>query len=398
MTGHALLPPSSAHIWVHCPGSVVMTSLVPETDKNREESEEGTAAHWVSELILDDCRENGAYITDGSHLLGTQAPNGVIVTEEMIEGANMYVSEIADVMGKVDFQNLMIEVQIQTDISEHCWGTPDAAGTLDLETMTLHVWDYKFGHGNVEAFENEQLICYVNGLTKLYGIADDTQVKVHIHVIQPRYFGPGGPIKEWGPFPLSDLRGYYNRFRAAAHAALSDEAECVSGSQCRYCPARHQCKSARIAAAEGFRYANLAEPEPLTEEALAYELDALEDAERAIKYRRDSLVEEAQSRISAGKKIPGYATEMGYGHRVFLGDSKQAQLDTAEAIGMMYEVDLRAPAEALSPAKAAETLQREAGLTKKEANDALEGFVSKPKRGVKLVRDKGTKASTTFSK
>ena len=83
MSEHAFLAPSSAFRWVHCAAAPSMEAAYPELEPSPE-SLEGTAAHWVVQMLL-----QGTPVS-----LGTQAPNGVAVTEEMLEGAELVQEDI----------------------------------------------------------------------------------------------------------------------------------------------------------------------------------------------------------------------------------------------------------------------------------------------------------------
>jgi len=390
---HALLAPSSAAVWSKCPGSVLLSSLVPETDKWRKESEEGTAAHWVCEMVLHDCAEAGQMdLSRLDDLLGATAPNGVVVTDDMLRGAKLYVEEINTVCGRSGFQTLAIEEKVQTSIHPECSGTPDA-DAMDIAGLTLHVWDYKFGHGDVPAYENQQLICYYDGICEKYGLSDMSEqlLNVHFHVVQPRCFTANGPVKEWIVEAVA-LRGHLNILRSAATKAVSENPETVSGNHCRNCPARHECKSARLAALDAIEYRNAATPEPLSDEAIAYETLALENAEAALKYRRESLHDEISSRVAAGKNIPHFGTVTGKGQSKWAVD-----VATLQMIGEGSEVNLIKDPEGVTPAEARRRLMS-SGLKGKEADSTLEGLTTRPSTGVKVVRLKGTDATQIFSK
>ena len=77
MTAHSFLPPSGAAAWSRCAQWPSMNAAYPQDDT--PESLEGTAAHWVLANMLDErC---------STPKEGELAPNGIMVTGEMLDGA-----------------------------------------------------------------------------------------------------------------------------------------------------------------------------------------------------------------------------------------------------------------------------------------------------------------------
>ena len=391
-TSHRLLSASSAHIWVPCAGAPVLISIVPETDKWKQESDEGDAAHWVCETTADACIDAGGFFACPSMMLGETAPNGVIVTKDMVEGAKMYLEEIDLVVDHVNWNALYIEKEVQSTLHAECGGTMDA-GYYDATADTLHIIDYKFGHGDVDPFENKQLLIYADGLeAELREMGVDTMsTKVHFHIVQPRCFTSSGPVKEW-VVKLVDLRPHFNRIATSAHAAMQPDAQTASGKHCRYCPARHECQSAREAALDGVTYQNTATPEVLSDQGLAYEMMALENADASIKYRLEAMRDEAQSRISAGYRIPHYSARHTQGKRKWAAD-----VDGIKGLGELFEANLIKDEEPVTPAEAERRL-KVTGMTLKEAKASIEDMVTTPSGALKITRDDGTEARRVFSK
>ena len=389
---HRLLSASSAHIWCECPGFVAMSALVPETDKWKKETDEGHAAHWVCEQIEEDCINNGAYLTSPDTFVGQAAPNGVIVTADMAAGAKMYVEEIDAIVVDDCWRGVMVERTVQSTVHPECGGTLDT-GYYSASAHTLHIFDYKFGHGDVDVFENKQLLIYFDGLSRELAESgvDLTTMTVHFHIIQPRCFTASGPVKEWIVSAV-DLRGLINRISSAAHAAMSPDAQTVSGTHCKHCPVRHECKSARQAALAGVEYTNTATPEPLSDDGLSYEMMELENAASAIKYRLEAIQDEAQSRIAAGRKIPHYVVKHGAGKRKW-----SVPLEDLKATAELLKVDFVKDPEPVTPAEAERRLKL-AGMSLKDAKASLEGLFDTPSSGLKIVRDDGTEARRIFSK
>lgn len=383
---HAFLAPSAASCWVECPGSAAMSAMIPETKS--EAASAGDAAHWLCQMLLEDC-VNGEYANlNIQQYLGQTDPAGTIITPDMGEAAAMYVEEIAFTMDSVGWDKLFIESHVSTPIHEECHGTPDAY-FYEVGIDTMHIWDFKYGHGDVAAFENWQLICYYAGAMESYGFTDPTALRVDFCIVQPRCFTASGPVKKWS-VAASELGGALSRLREAAAEAVKPTAPVVSGNQCRYCPARHMCKSARESALDAISYQNTMAPEPLSDDGLAYEMSTLQNAIKALKHRESALHDEASARIATGRKIPNFSRVSTVGNRKFNADP--AVLAMIAPAGVVL---LKDP-EAVSPAEAERRLKK-SGKKPAEIAAMLDGLIDRPNTGTKVVMDKGTEARRIFS-
>lgn len=398
-TGHAILPPSGAGVWAHCPGSIVMLESFPE--KDTEETRDGTAAHWVSASILEAWKANGGrFVVDHSSLLGQSDPDGTIITNEMVEGAEMYCEEIAAVLEFAELEGLdsaWDDLHIEERVLATEWIHPDNWGTVDAWfynsiTHRLYIWDFKFGFLDIPAFENLQLVDYYAGIGQTLGIdgVTDQTLKVTMQAIQPRCFTSNGPIKTWEVLG-SDLRGHLNQIRAAAAEARGPEPRTISGKQCRYCPARHGCKSARDAAMAGVDYIHRAMPDSPTNDAISFELATLTDAKKAIEYRLDAMEEEARSRLGAGQTVPGFKIQISQGKRVWAKDTA-----VIRNVGALTGVDLIDPGKPATPFQAEKRL-RDAGFNKDAIESTLGPLITRPSSGMKVVKDDGSEARRIFS-
>ena len=191
MSAHSPLAPSSASRRVACPGSRSLEALYPQTPT--PQTLEGEAAHWVAACTI----QNSAWE------IPAVSPTGVDITDEMIEGAQLYAGFVGY------YSDIRIEQPISISIIHpDCWGTPDAWRFSD---GVLNIYDYKFGHGFVEVYENWQMIEYAAGILHELGIdgLQDQHVTVAMHIIQPRSFHPDGQIRSW-TVKASDLRPYFN--------------------------------------------------------------------------------------------------------------------------------------------------------------------------------------------
>lgn len=381
---HALLAPSSASTWVKCPGSVILRAT-GGIETGTPEAEDGQAAHELAEMAAFPLTNEQI---DG-HVGGT-ASNGVIYTQEMAEGAKLY-RDVLEEHHAFNSGNLALEEHLDMpDIHQECNGTPDSNWAL---ANHIYICDFKFGHGIVDVFENWQLMCYASGVLSKYNINghQDQHTKVTMLIVQPRSFSAEGPVREW-TVTASDLRGYFNQLRTAAETALGHEPVVKSGLQCRYCLGRHACESARQAAVKAVEIINVATPTPLTNEALAVELPALDNAMKQLQYRRDALLEEAENRIGKGQNIPGLARQPIQGQRKWDGELK-----TVLSLGKMVGANLQKDPEPVTPAEAERRLKK-CGLSAKDASAMVAPMTTRPSSGFKVVIDDGSKARKTFTK
>jgi len=229
------LRPSSADRWVHCAGSVSMQEQFPEpTNNENEAAREGTAAHYVLESRL-----HNEPIKPGN-----VAPNGVVITEEMIDSSELVILDIIATCGLNHFQSEKF-IKIPRIHPTECAGTSDVVVYHDKKQNELVIWDLKYGFGIVDVYENWQLLCYAIGnldeITGGNGLADQ-QITVKMRIVQPRVYHPDGVVREWS-VNGADLRNYVNILNNAGANALGDDPLCVSGPWCKHCTARADCQT-----------------------------------------------------------------------------------------------------------------------------------------------------------
>jgi len=389
MNEHSIIPPSSASIWGApggCTGWVLMSQQYPETEDS-EDAKEGTASHEIgAELINDYC--TGPTVRTADNFVGRQAANGIIFTEEMYDGAKLYADDVGDVMrSRAIFGGPGYGVEkrlIMPDINEHSFGTTDAF-IFDTVSAHLYVWDYKFGHLSVEAFENWQTINYVNGIIKLLPNIknwDPAAVTIHIRIVQPRAFHRDGIIREWVT-TLADLKPHFQTLHDNAAIALGPNATIRTGNHCRDCQARHACPAALKAGLGFYEVAMQPTPQDLTPEALGVQLAIIKRAVKSLELLETGFTEQAKAIIKRGSIIPNYMLEAGAGR---LAWNKPAA--EVIALGNMLKVNLKKPDDVVTPTQA-----KKLGI-----DDAvIKAYSEKSKTGLKLVPDSGNKAKLFFN-
>lgn len=329
MTAHAFLAPSSAHIRQHCGAAARMLASYPKPDS--EESLEGTAAHEVAEWML----------TGHTHTitLGRTTSNGVVVTEEMIEGAELYFSDVISIVP--DLQGLHLEATIECpSINENTFGTPDLWYLSDRNDTsrpwTLTVWDYKFGHRYVETFENWQIIEYVAGILDAIGItgAEDHLLTVDMRVVQPRCFVGGSPVRSWKVKAI-ELRGHFNEARMFEERSMMPNSPAKTNPHCRDCVPQY-CTAAQAAGYNAIDVSMEPQPFAMPAEALGLELKKLKRAKEAIEAREVGLEQQAVAYLRGGTRVPGYRLVTPEGRLAWTAEPAEVF-----AIGDVLDVNLR---------------------------------------------------------
>ena len=377
---HARLAPSSAERWVECPGSVVMQERYPQ-DEESEASREGTASHWVASETLLNCQKGDPR----QDYLNETSPNGVIITEEMIEGAEVYVDDVLETIAKYNGNLSDLHIEERVDISrihDDNWGTPDC-WWFDKIKGVLHVWDYKYGHRIVHPYDNWQMVEYVLGvLAQLFPDTNEPEIMLNIKIVQPRSYHHEGSVRLWQVRP-DLLRANVNLLQAAAVEALGEDPSTKSGEWCRDCTGRHVCRTHQQSAMCAVDIIGDLSADELPPEAMGTELLTLRRAAKAVEYRLTALEAQALETIRSGKLIAGWAVEQGKGRQKW--DKPKAEVF---ALGDLMDVELRKDPEPITPKQAI-----------KGGIDAavIQAYSTVPLTGLKLVPDDGSKAKRVFS-
>lgn len=355
---HAPFAPSGLARVVACPGSYNLirnaraAGLTLDED-DTDASREGTAAHEVAARLA----EHGELLP-----VGSLASNGVAVTEEMVEGAEMYAEAIAATSGG-DFEKQIECLYVHRD----CYGTPDYAhGPLN---GVLHIADYKFGHRYVSAFENWQLIAYAIGRMPSYL----PTVRVVLQIVQPRSYHRDGPVREW-VLSGHELRDYAGILHAKCVEAESEMAQCATGPQCYECPARHVCEAALHAEQATLWLSGSTIPLDATVEAKAVRLRQIRRAADHLKQMESGITEDLAAAIRRGINVPGFTLAAGAGREKWTHDI--AEIVT---LGTLMGVDVSKPG-CITPNQA-----RKAGLSP----DIVAAYSERASGEVKLVEDDG---------
>lgn len=221
MINHATYAASASERWLNCPGSVQLCQRIDYAEPVSKSKYEGRAAH----LVLKN------YIARAE--IPTVSPDGVEITTEMHEHALDFIERVKNKGVPID--PIWSESRVYIDwLLEGQYGIKDY-GWYDLNTDIMYVWDYKYGHRAVEAFNNAQLAYYA-----LDGRFRDSVKKVVATIVQPRGYHHEGIERTW-VFSRSELNEWAGKFHKAFHDAKRVDAPLNVGKQCGMCPARGMC-------------------------------------------------------------------------------------------------------------------------------------------------------------
>lgn len=342
MTEHSILPPSSAARRVACPGSRGLEALYPDDDSPH--AREGHAAHWVASEALSYSSRLRQLKID----VGTIAPNGELVTQEMIEGAQEYVQAILKITGLNGFTEKRLHIEKRVSIAvihPDCWGTPDCWAYVN---DTIHIWDYKYGHGTIEIFENWQIIEYAAGILDSLRMLrnDDSDFPIVLHLVQPRGFHRDGIVRTWRT-TRNNLQPYFEKLRQAEIESLLPNARTAVSPECTYCRGRSACETLQRAAVSAADITGQNVPFDLTPVQTGAELRYLLHASKLLQARVTGLTEQATSMIRTGKTVPHFALEASAGRQDWtIPPSKVA------ALGELYDKPLAKEIKTVTPKQA----------------------------------------------
>lgn len=340
------LRPSAAGLWVRCAGYVSMAARYPELPGDNEVREEGTAAHWVAYEI-----GNNRDVPEG-----TQAPNGVEVTAEMLEGVAEYLAVLRG-WGVPVYMESPVAIP---SIHAECGGAVDA-WSWDPVTRILRVADLKFGYNPVDPFELWQLICYVRGvldyLQSIHGKFTE-HFKVELIIVQPRGYGHD-VVKVWKT-TSENLIPYMERLKtAAAHAIMVRDGKYdprvgsapafTAGPHCYNCEASAHCATLQTASLQLIDVSTDHGSLELTAQQAADELRRLDRAIKVMEARQSGLEGQVKHAIeSDGFVHRNFEMGNGSGRTVW----KDGMVLPAIALARVMGKDISKPAAALTPKQA----------------------------------------------
>ena len=380
---HSILGASSMDRWGVCSASVKASG--GEGSATSYYAAEGQAAHTLVELCWVGDLNPMNYLEEE---IGSDV-GPIIVNEEMVEAAEMYLNLCAEVAKDAKF----CEAEKQVDVNAIWTATGDTPpadmfGTSDFScwggaNRRLSIVDFKYGKGvAVDVVKlggpNSQLMYYALGvLLEIIEGKGTRPLWVDIYVCQPRAEHRDGPIRKVSITVLDLLSWGNDVLRPAAEACFTDNPKYVVGNGCRWCPAKGKCPALRQVAQETARVEFDAIPPQPTELSDA-ELGAILDKAEIISSFVSGVRAEASGRLDRGGNVTGWKLVQKRGIRKWI--------DTSVVSGILadkgYKKDKYVDTKLRSPAQIEKLLKKE-----KEVFEELTDHISKDSTGTTLVRE-----------
>lgn len=273
---------------MHCIGSYYMAAALPP-DTDTEKRDEGNAAHWLAKERFD------GRLTP----VGSRAYNGYIITDEMSEHADTYLSALD-----------CGEMEIDTSHGGDDWYIGGRADHIKGNDRAVVIDDFKYGHRLVRAEGNYTLISHAIGWCVRNGVAP-ARITLRIH--QPRAYHSDGPLREW-TISYLELMEYHQRITDR----LSQPDKTLNTSvedHCANCHALATCPAARMAGMNAIDASCMGFNDSLPDNVLTWEYETLRTALIAIENRSAALEELITHRIRSGTVVHGYALKPRYANR-----------------------------------------------------------------------------------
>lgn len=234
---HALLGPSSAHMWMACPPSARLSEGIE--DEGSEYAKEGTLAHRIGELLLRK-RWEGDDIT--ADLEAAQADP--LYSGEMGEHMEAYAAFVEERMAEAKTRCADPRIFIEQTVRFEEY-VPEGFGTSDAIIISdglMDVVDLKYGKGiPVSAEGNPQMRIYALGCYLALSWAYDIDT-IRMNIFQPRLDSISTDT-----ITRDELLAWAeNELKPRAALAWEGKGEfCPGAETCRWCRASPRCRAHR---------------------------------------------------------------------------------------------------------------------------------------------------------
>lgn len=356
MGGHARFSPSSAYRRINCPPSLILEEQFE--DEESQYAAEGSAGHSLAEHLIK------------RHLKQrSKRPVSDYFSDEILEAVDEYVLYVINEIeeAKRSCENPIFLVEQRVDASEYvdeCFGTADM--TI-ITKSTVQVIDLKLGRGvPVYSEENAQLMIYGLGILSMAELLYDIET-VKLTIVQPRL----NNFSTWEISPDELKKWGEEVIKPRGAMALMGAGEFKSGTWCRFCKARNQC---RTRAEEFLNIAKMEFRQPaLLSDAEVSEV--LRVADELSKWASDVYAFAQEQAIVKGKQWNGFKLVEGRSNRKYTNEQEVAKAAIDAGYKDIYKRSLISITE----------MERLMG--KKEFAEIMGNLVCKPEGKVTLVPD-----------
>ena len=305
---HALLSASSAHKWISCPPSALLSKKFEDTSSSF--AQEGTDAHTLAQYKLE--KLLGLETKDPTESLS-------FYDEEMNSHAEYYAAFVIEQLEKAreTCADPQILIEQKLDFSKY---VPEGYGHVDcliISDGTLTVIDYKYGLGiKVSAERNPQMFCYaLGGLALFDGIYDIDNI--HLIIYQPRREN----ISEYSISKSELIKWAEEVLAPTAQLAIKGEGEYKAGEHCQFCKAKAICRKRAEYNLELAKY-DFEEPATLDNDEIAA---ILAKADELVSWVND-VKEYALKEALNGTKFEGFKLVAGRSNRKYTDEAAVADV------------------------------------------------------------------------
>lgn len=309
---HALLSPSSSHIWLRCTRAPRLCEQYEDTETSY--TQQGTDAHELCQYKLESAlgRET---VDPREHL--------TYYDEEMETCSDDYASFVLETINEITdtCPDPAVLIEQKLDFSRF---VPDGFGRGDciiIADGTMHVIDFKYGLGVlVSAEQNPQMMLYALGAMELLDDLYDFD-SISLTIFQPRREN----VSTWVISKADLLKWATETLMPAAKLAYAGEGEFCAGEHCTFCKAKANCRKRAEYNLEMAHY-DFAKPDVLDELDVAAILDRVD---QLVSWAED-VKAYALAEALKGVKYDGYKVVEGRSVRKYTDEEAVAGAVIAE--------------------------------------------------------------------
>lgn len=319
---HALLSPSSAHIWTKCPPSARESAKYEDTGSSY--AQQGTDAHELCQYKLE--KALGIETTDPREHLE-------YYDEEMERCSDDYASYVTETVAEIKktCPDPVVMIEQHLDFSKYVQEGFGRGDCIIIADGTMHVIDFKYGVGVlVSAKENPQMMCYALGALELLDSLYDFD-RISMTIFQPRREN----VSTWVISKADLLLWATDTLAPIAKLAYEGKGEYKAGEHCLFCKAKANCRKRAEYNLELARY-DFEKPAQLDETEIAAILDRID---QLVAWAED-VKEFALSEALRGVKYDGFKVVEGRSIRKYTDEAAVAEAVAAEGKDP-YEKKLR---------------------------------------------------------